>query len=501
MSSSAASGAGVYYVDLTAAAIEQCEKWSHEFPDLAGTYLTPLAHACQHKLWHQLTLLVHALVHDASAANRIDSNGVQLYWGVYHDVILAVESKLNSLSLAAIAAQVSASLVAASSASASATDTTPDWTAAKALLENLLDKLQQQQQKQQQELLQRQQNEVPRTFNKASKLGGDPHEKAVLVYVQSKLAMLQLREQQYVQQQPQPQPTPALTKADLRDVAQTVKGTADQLDKLGDAALLDPRVYAAHHELAWQYYKAVGPPEDFCRSALAFVQFESPPADLASSSSEKSAYWIELGVDLCWAALTGEGIYADLHHVAAIAHQLILQSHLQQPLVRLVEAVANGSVAEGRALFQTIAATATSGDQRISAAVLQQWQPIVWEKLSLLALVQLAFDKPSHERALTFAEIAQRLDIAPDNVERTVMRACSVGLLKATLDQVDETVVVHHAVPRRLDHPDALRALASRYGAWAQQVQTMHRSMTQAWTDNNAPPGGGAKGATATAGA
>lgn len=61
-------------------------------------------------------------------------------------------------------------------------------------------------------------------------------------------------------------------------------------------------VHSAYYRLASEYYKAVGPPDAFYRSALMFLAYtplESIPAD------ERYA----LATDISLAALTGEGVF------------------------------------------------------------------------------------------------------------------------------------------------------------------------------------------------
>lgn len=55
---------------------------------------------------------------------------------------------------------------------------------------------------------------------------------------------------------------------------------------------------------------------------------------------------------------------------------------------------------------------------------------VVEEKIMLLALIHMVFEKESHDRLLKFSEIADRLMIGLEQVEWVVMKALSLGLIK-----------------------------------------------------------------------
>jgi 26S proteasome regulatory subunit N9 len=124
-------------------------------------------------------------------------------------------------------------------------------------------------------------------------------------------------------------------------------------------------------------------------------------------------------------------------------------------LVELLQSVADGNVL----LFEELT------QQRYAAQIARQPALVhraaaVREKLTLLCLVWLVFQKASHERTLTFEELAQALHLqdcpqtgqaAKDRVEWVVMRALSVHLMEGFIDQVDQTVTVTWILPRVLN--------------------------------------------------
>ena len=105
---------------------------------------------------------------------------------------------------------------------------------------------------------------------------------------------------------------------------------------------------------------------------------------------------------------------------------------------------------------------------------------VVKEKITLLALVSMIFERPSNERTLTFEEIASRTKLASaeKDVELLVMRALSLGLIKGCMDQVDQTLDVDWVMPRVLDETQ-LRALSERFGEWAVKVSKTREFMVE----------------------
>lgn len=66
----------------------------------------------------------------------------------------------------------------------------------------------------------------------------------------------------------------------------------------------------------------------------------------------------------------------------------------------------------------------------------------VKEKVALLALMVLVFQRPAQERNIAFIEIAEVTRLPVAQVEWLVMRALSCKLIKGSIDQVDEIVRV-----------------------------------------------------------
>jgi len=214
-------------------------------------------------------------------------------------------------------------------------------------------------------------------------------------------------------------------------------------------------VHSSYYELSTEYYKEAGPPEEFYKSALmllAYTPLESMGKDKASS----------LATDMCLAALSGEGIYN-------------FGEVLATPIVGALEGTPNAWLGELLAVFNKgdIAGFALLFDARKAdfeaQPALRFRLPFLKEKLTLLALVNFVFETPAQERSIPFAAVASHCQLPVDQVEWVAMKAMSLGLLKGSMDEVDQTLTVDFVQPRVLD-PEQLGHLASRLGEWAAKV-------------------------------
>jgi 26S proteasome regulatory subunit N9 len=422
------------YVDPVAGAVEYCETQSQQSTGyLSEQYYSPMASYCAQKLWHQLTVCVLQFVHDP----RI----TQLqYFALYDRVVCPVANHLDSLQLGRIAAAVANALAPT------------DRTAAKAVLEKLL-------------VLNTNTNtnETSSTSNNSKKDSTTPQlSVAATILVQSQLALLQLQQQQ-----------------DHDFLYTTMK---DQI-RFNESRLLQQDlpavVHAAHYEQAMTYYKVVGPPEAYFAQAMRFLQYAPPPStdtttaasgvvDMPAILNATSTFtnYQQLALDLVVAALTGDGVYnlsQVVHEQSTLLQQYLAPTHAW--LVELVVACAAGRVRDFRAAAAGYAAVLATQPALVARAAAVQ------EKLTLLALVDLILTKPAHERQLTFYEIAQHcVCTGMDQVEWIVMRAISVGLIVASIDQVSELVQVSWVVPMILSATQ-LQDLAARFGEWADKVR------------------------------
>lgn len=432
--SSSSGNAGSSYVDMTSGAVEHCEVMSNLHPDLADSY-GKIANHCRGKLWHQLTLCLLDFFTTPTTL-RTTPEGSNSYLALFTKVVLVVEKKLNALSLARMASAVADSLLQS------------DATAAKAVLENLL-------------------------VEKKNRLG-----MAATLYTEAKLHLLTLSSSGLLDKDETQQ------KESLNTIYECLKKNAALLQELSVDVDL---VHSAHYECSMTYRKVVGPPEAFYTEALLYLNYTPfDEGDTMTMETEAAAELQALAVDVSLAALTGDGVFnfGQIVTKPIITTVLKKKSETQNNqfdwLVELLETMAMGNVQH----FEQV--TTQYAQEIQSQPALANRMNVVQEKITLLALVNMVFDRPSSERTLSFTDIAARIYTSNaankeeqlNQVEWVIMRALSLHLVEGTMDQVAQEFHVTWVMPRVLTTPQ-IAELASRFGSWAVKVSQTKDYVTE----------------------
>ena len=416
------------FVDPTAPTLDNLTKLSNLHPELSAKY-SQISNLFSLKHWHQLTQAILIFLSEKSTTLQpIDPSFfnegnegneenpiTNTHQALYQKVVLKCDSKLNPQSLAQIASLVANSFSNPSQACV--------------LLQNLLD-----------------------TKEKILQTSGT-------LYTRSKLMLWKLH---YY---------PSLPKdsTEALDLKQTIENFltkgADTLKLMDGGNDEESSVHSAYYEASKAYYKQMGPPEAFFREGMLYLNY-TPLKNL----SDQELY--ELATDLSLSALTGEGVF----HFGTVVNDTPILKYLEGTdnafLLGWMKAMADGNVDE----FHQIA---TKYASEISKhGVLVSMADNVKEKITLLALVDLVFKRPSAERTIEFTEIAAHIGVEVDQVEWVIMRALSLGLIKGSMDQVEGNVSVTWVMPRVLDDAQ-LQGLASRFSEWAIKVTQEREYMAE----------------------
>ena len=139
-------------------------------------------------------------------------------------------------------------------------------------------------------------------------------------------------------------------------------------------------------------FQCVGPPSEFYKASLLFLAYT--PADQIPSSEKYS-----LATDMALAALTGDGVF-NFGEVIATPVLASLKGTPNEYLHDLVHAVNCGSIDNFNSLLDK------HRDQYFSQEALKNCHEQVQQKVVLLALMNMVFELPSHERSISYAAIA-----------------------------------------------------------------------------------------------
>lgn len=215
-------------------------------------------------------------------------------------------------------------------------------------------------------------------------------------------------------------------------------------------------VKSSFYRVEANYYKKIGPAGAFHSSVmqyLAYTPFDSMPRDRR----------LKMAVDIAVASLVAEDVFniGDVLRHELIRELATAASH--KWLYDLLVIFNEGDVkAFNKSMDANQSAIAASPTIVASMENLKQ-------KVALLCLVRIVFDRPPHERDVSFVDIAEVTLLPLDQVEWLVMRAFSKKLLQGTMDEIDQIVHVTWLMPRVLDASQT-KSLDEKLAAWSKIV-------------------------------
>jgi 26S proteasome regulatory subunit N9 len=161
-------------------------------------------------------------------------------------------------------------------------------------------------------------------------------------------------------------------------------------------------IFSKFYKATAAYRKLVGPANDYYNSALMFLSYTAMDE---MSSEEKFV----LATDMALASVTGDDIY-NFGEVLATPILRTLVGTQNEWLLHLVEAMNSGNVQQFNQVLEGYKT------QYFAQPTLAAMHNKVQEKVVLLCLVNVAFERPSHDRLISFSDIASRACIPMDQV-------------------------------------------------------------------------------------
>mmetsp|Transcript_25632 Transcript_25632/g.24492 ORF Transcript_25632/g.24492 Transcript_25632/m.24492 type:complete len:381 (-) Transcript_25632:92-1234(-) len=219
----------------------------------------------------------------------------------------------------------------------------------------------------------------------------------------------------------------------------------------------EPVIFSRFFMATAEYRKCVGPPQEFYKAALMYLAY-TPIEDLTATQR------YTLATDMALASITGD----DIFNFGEVIATPILSSLAGKPngwLQDLVLALHKGDIDNFNLIVDSYKT------QYFAQPSLAAKHEEIKKKVVLLCLLNIAFERPSHDRTIPFAVIAAKTRIPIDQVEWVCMRAMSLGLLKGSIDEVDQTISVTWVQPRVLDR-EQLSLLSIQLDGWTEKVKT-----------------------------
>lgn len=238
---------------------------------------------------------------------------------------------------------------------------------------------------------------------------------------------------------------------------EAVEAARKDLDKaeriLDSFDSVETKVHAAFYQVNADYYKANLEFAAYYRNALRYLAC----IDLSSiSPEERKRRAFDLGI----AALVSDSIY---NFGELLQHPILaaLTGELNW-LRELLLAFNSGNLKEFR----------KNSDRIDSHPLLSEHDDEIRQKIYLTALTESVFKLPPHQRAMSFAAIAEETELHKFEVEHLVMKALSLGLVRGTIDEVDEVVNFTWVQPRVLDM-NQIASMNKLLGDWGENVNKL----------------------------
>lgn len=235
----------------------------------------------------------------------------------------------------------------------------------------------------------------------------------------------------------------------LDEAKKVIKEAQSLLDSLDGVTSVHGRFY----DLSSMYSKITGSYNDYYRDALRFLGC----MDLKELSNEELK---QRAFNLSLAALLGNDVY---NFGELLAHEVleVLKDGEFAWLVDLLYAFNSGNIKR----FEELKTKwSTQADLAAKEAALKQ-------KITLLCLMEMTFKRKSTDRNISFQCIADEAKLPLNEVEHLVMKALSLGLIKGSIDEVDQMVNVTWVQPRVLDKTQ-IQTLRELLGNWGEKVKS-----------------------------
>mmetsp|Transcript_4865 Transcript_4865/g.5270 ORF Transcript_4865/g.5270 Transcript_4865/m.5270 type:complete len:392 (-) Transcript_4865:49-1224(-) len=248
----------------------------------------------------------------------------------------------------------------------------------------------------------------------------------------------------------------APTKEDKAQAKTHIANAEKTIEFASADAIVDTFTTAAIYKAQAELSKVSGDPVGFFKNGLSYLAY-TPLETLRTN--DRLNWAANLGI----AALIGKEIY---NFGELTTHPILksLEGTGHQWLATMLKIFNEGDIVQYKKFLNEYAG------QLKEQLDLVNNQATLEAKIAVLSLIQLVFSKPSDDRTITFDTIAKHTQLPVDHVERLVMKAQSLKLIRGTIDQVKQRVIVTWVQPRVLELSQVV-AMTERLGEWCNGVK------------------------------
>eukprot|EP01006_Ploeotia_vitrea_P014592 TRINITY_DN39643_c0_g1_i2.p1 TRINITY_DN39643_c0_g1~~TRINITY_DN39643_c0_g1_i2.p1 ORF type:complete len:430 (+),score=237.95 TRINITY_DN39643_c0_g1_i2:40-1290(+) len=250
-------------------------------------------------------------------------------------------------------------------------------------------------------------------------------------------------------------------------------GAGDQLDECKVAmdefpGVLHTAIHSSFYRTNMEFQRAHGTANGFFENALMFLAY-TPKEELGFEGDEKEQ--VRLASDIGLAALTGDNVY---NFGELLQHPIVevLRDTEYEWLADMMATFHHGDIDTFHKIFKQHAS---------QQAVLSKNEAFLERKIRIMSLMEIAFQRPSDERTVPFADIAKLCQLDEDQIEMLVMKSFSLGVLRGEIDQVARSVKITWVQPRVLNMSQ-IKQMKERLAEWSEGVD-----QTARYLQNSAP--------------
>ncbi|KAJ1881956.1 26S proteasome regulatory subunit [Kickxella alabastrina] len=224
---------------------------------------------------------------------------------------------------------------------------------------------------------------------------------------------------------------------------------------------VEPVIYASFYRVCADYYKAKAAFGQYYKNALLLLAC----IDVKELSVEDR---VQRAYDLSIAALLSDTIYnfGDL-----LSHQIVesLRGTEHEWMLELLLAFNAGNIGNFESLL---------GKMHGQPLLVQQ-EAFLQQKIRMMALIESMFRRQgAGARTVAFGDISAETKLPVADIEHLVMKALSLGLIRGSIDQVDQIITIQWVQPRYLGK-DQIRSLVDRLSQWEMRVTQTAQKMNQ----------------------
>ncbi|CAI2371977.1 unnamed protein product [Moneuplotes crassus] len=227
---------------------------------------------------------------------------------------------------------------------------------------------------------------------------------------------------------------------------------------------IDQIVYSELYKTLALYYRRKEKYTEFYQNGLQFLAY-TPAEEL--TEQEKHEWCINMGK----AILLGKDIY----NIAELLEKDILKSLINTDyewLYDILKALNTANIDEFEECLRKYEDKINSSEELVKN------QNQLEQKIKILAFLDLIFHREKGDRNLGFELIADITRLRIEDVELLVMKSMSLGLVRGTIDQVDQIIRVSWVKPRMLPR-DKIKIMSEKLAKWDVQIKHTLELLTQ----------------------